>query len=115
MSICLWRNIKLPKSKNEWEDVLKIAVGRWPGENNDQAESRARISFRTIYRRDADMKQPNDNAAITVMAYGLRPSQRNLGSEKTAIKLFRKIFNYYPSKSTNWDAVRAIAYSGATR
>ena len=106
---------KLPKTKNDWEDVLKISIGRWPGESSGSAESRAKISFRTIYKRVPNMEQPNDNAAVTVMAYGLRPSNRNLGSEKVAIRMFKKIFNYNPGKSTNWDAVRAIAYSGATR
>ena len=106
---------KLPTTAKEWEDILKIGNGRWPSERSTNAESRAKISFNTIYKRVADMSQPNDNAAVTVMAYGLRPSNRNLESERTAIKLFKKIFTYNPLKSTNWDAVRAIAYSGSTR
>jgi len=106
---------KLPIQKKEWEDLLKIGNGRWPNERSQKAENRAKASFNTIYKREANMNQVNDNAAITVMAYGLRPSQRNLNSEKIAISLFKKIFNYNPYKSTNWDAVRAIAYSGATR
>ena len=106
---------KLPILSAEWEDVLKIANGRWPSNTSTPAEDRAKISFKTIYRRAPNMSQSNDNTAVTIMAYGLRPSQRNLNSEKTAINLFRKIFTYDPLNSTNWDAVRAIAYSGATR
>ena len=49
------------------------------------------------------------------MAYGLRPAARNLNSEKAGIKNFKAIFGYNPVKATAWDAVRAIAYSGAKR
>jgi len=45
----------------------------------------------------------------------LRPSDRNLNSEKTAIKTFKAIYGYNPSTASAWDIVRAIAYSGATR
>ncbi|MFA4941286.1 MAG: hypothetical protein WC582_01650 [Patescibacteria group bacterium] len=106
---------KLPNTKEEWIDVVKIGNGRWPGTINPQAEERAKINFNIVYKRDPDNNNSHDNAAITVMAYGLRPSQRNLNSEKQAIKIFKNIYGYYPEKPTAWDVVRAIAYSGATR
>jgi hypothetical protein len=61
------------------------------------------------------MKQANDNAAVNIMAYGLRPAQRNTASEKTAILSFKYIFKKTPSTAQDWDIVRAIAYSGARR
>ncbi|MBI4779186.1 hypothetical protein HY797_01900 [Candidatus Falkowbacteria bacterium] len=61
------------------------------------------------------MKQPNDNAAVTVIAYGLRPTARNTNSEKAAIKSFKTIYGHAPVSALAWDIVRAIAYSGAKR
>ena len=42
------------------------------------------------------LRSPNDNAAVTVIAYVLRPANRNMDSEKTAIKTFKHIFGYNP-------------------
>lgn len=106
---------KLPKSESEWRDAIKIANGRWPGELSQSAESNAKNQFEIVYLRDADMDNSNDNAAVTVIAYGLRPSDRNLDSEAAAIKIFTDIYDYAPTSATDWDIVRAIAYSGATR
>jgi len=106
---------KLPTTTNEWNDVVKIANGRWPSEKSVTAEERANINFRAIYLRDADRTNAHDDAAITVMTYGLRPANRNLNSEKVAIKTFEAIYGYSPVKATAWDVVRAIAYSGAIR
>jgi len=94
---------------------MKIANGRWPGQTSTTAETKANINFKLVYLRDADRTNPHDDAAITVMTYGLRPANRNLDSEKTAIKTFEAIFGYSPEKATAWDVVRAIAYSGAVR
>jgi len=61
------------------------------------------------------MSQPNDNAAVTVISYGLRPGNRNMNSEKAAIKSFKAIYGHAPVSAVAWDIVRAIAYSGAKR
>ena len=107
---------KLPKNIKEWQDIIKIANGRWPEERSIASEDQAaNLFFSAIYERKPDMANPNDNAAITVIAYGLRPSDRNLESEKKAIEIFRSIFDRSPVEATDWDLVRAIAYSGATR
>jgi hypothetical protein len=105
----------LPKTEADWQDVIKIANGRWPKGENTGVLRLAKVSFKTIYQRNANLKNANDNAAITVMAYGLRPAQRNLNSEKAAIKSYRAIFKRDPLTARAWDAVRAIAYSGAKR
>jgi len=106
---------KVPSNTAEWNDVVKIANGRWPTERSTTAESRAKSSFRAIYLRAPNMDAPNDNAAVTVMAYGLRPANRNLDSERAGIKIYTDIYGRTPVSATAWDAVRAIAYSGATR
>ncbi len=106
---------KLPAAESEWKDILAIANGRWPGETSATAESNAKTEFKKVYLKDADMKNAYDNAAVTVMAYGLRPSNRNLNSEKAAIKTFKAIYGHNPVSALAWDIVRAIAYSGAKR
>jgi len=106
---------KLPTTENEWSDVIKISIGRWPNERSQEAENKAVETFKKIYLRTPDRSNPNDDAAVTVMAYGLRPNDRNMGSEAIAIDIFEGIFGYSPDSATDWDAVRAIAYSGAIR
>jgi hypothetical protein len=106
---------KLPKSQDEWADAIKIANGRWPTQRSENKEAEANASFKKIYLREPDRSNPNDDAAIVVMAYGLRPTTRNLESERRAITIFESIYNYSPESATDWDIVRAIAYSGATR
>jgi hypothetical protein len=106
---------RLPLIVADWQDVIKIANGRWTTEKSPSAEAIAKQTFRKIYLRDPNMAQANDNAAVNIMAYGLRPTRRNLASEKIAILSFRFIFKKNPVSSAEWDAVRAIAYSGAKR
>jgi hypothetical protein len=90
----------LPTTTEEWNDVVKIANGRWPNERSEAKENKAKTSFRTLYLRDADMNDQHDNAAVTVMAYGLRPADRNLDSEKVAINTFRYVFGYTPETAS---------------
>jgi hypothetical protein len=106
---------KLPENESDWEDIIKIANGRWPSQTNEETEENAEDAFRKIYLRNPDRNNPNDDAAVTIIAYGLRPGNRNLDSEKAAIRIFRSIYGYNPASATAWDIVRAIAYSGATR
>ncbi|MCK5460112.1 hypothetical protein KAI52_03280, partial [Candidatus Parcubacteria bacterium] len=106
---------KLPETESEWQDVIKIANGRWPSQRSEQAESKAKQEFKTVYLRDSNMDSPNDNAAVTVIAYGLRPANRNMDSEKAGIRIFKNIYDFNPASAIDWDIVRAIAYSGAER
>jgi len=106
---------KLPFDDNDWSDIIKIANGRWPAQRSAAAEENAELAFEKIYLKIADRSDPNDDAAVTVIAYGLRPAARNIDSEAAAIRIFKAIFNYNPSSATDWDIVRAIAYSGAVR
>jgi len=106
---------RLPNSNLDWQDVVKIGNGRWTTQTSATAEARAKISFKKIYLREPNMKQANDNAAVNIMAYGLRPASRNTASEKIAILSFKYIFKKIPVSAEEWDIVRAIAYSGAKR
>ena len=106
---------KLPVTAEEWSDAIKIANGRWPSEISTSTQAKAAQEFKKVYKRAPNMKQTNDNAAVTVMAYGLRPANRNINSEKAAIKSFRAVYGSTPVSATDWDIVRAVAYSGARR
>lgn len=108
---------KLPETEEELADVIKIADGRWPSMTSEEAEKKAKEIFKKIYKRIPDMSDANDNAAITVMAYGLRQKaeNRNLESEKKGIQTFKNIFGYHPSTTEDWNVMQAITYSGATR
>jgi len=107
---------KLPKSDGEWQDVIKIANGRWPTERNTKHEKEAQDKyFMTIYKRTPDMNNPHDNAAVTVITYGLRPAERSLFNELAAVNIFKGIYKTSPGSALEWDIVRAIAYSGAIR
>lgn len=106
---------KLPKSVLEWEDVIKISNGRWPNERSEDAEAEAERLFQEIYLRKAEKSKSHDNSALKIIAYGLRPQNRNMDSEKFSIQIFEKIFKHIPSSALDWDVVRAIAYSGAVR
>jgi hypothetical protein len=61
------------------------------------------------------MDNLNDNAAVTIIAYGLRPIDRKMDTEKVGINIFRRIYKYNPTSALDWDIVRAISYSGAIR
>jgi hypothetical protein len=63
------------------------------------------------------MDNAHDNAAVTVMAYGLRQKaeNRNLNSEKSGIKTFKNIYGHTPSSTEDWNIMQAITYSGASR
>jgi len=108
---------KLPESEAELADAIKIANGRWPGETSSNAETKAKDVFINIYQHVADMADAKDNAAVTIMAYGLRQKaeNRNLNSESQALKTFKEIYGHVPSTTEEWNILQAITYSGATR
>lgn len=108
---------KLPETEEELADAIKIANGRWPSITNEKAEKRAKAQFERIYKRIADMEDSKDNAAVTVMAYGLRQKaeNRNIDSEKSGINTFKNIYGYHPNSTEDWNIMQAITYSGAAR
>jgi hypothetical protein len=108
---------KLPTTQTDLTDVVKIADGRWPSQISTSSESWAKQQFQKIYLRRADMNNANDNAAITIMAYGLQQQakNRNLKSEAAGIKTFKYVYGRTPNSAKDWNVVGAITYSGAKR
>ncbi|MFH1564707.1 MAG: fibronectin type III domain-containing protein [bacterium] len=108
---------KLPETEEELSDAIKIANGRWPSITNQNAENRAKEQFQKVYKRTPDMANGKDNAAVTIMAYGLRQraENRNMKSEIAGIGIFRNIYNKLPETTEEWNIMQAITYSGAAR
>lgn len=108
---------KAPESEAEFNDLIRIANGRWPRVTSQVAENRAKEQFKKIYKRTADMENSRDNAAVTIMAYGLKQKaeNRNLKSEAAGIKTFKAVYGYNPKSTEDWNIVQAITYSGASR
>jgi hypothetical protein len=107
----------VPENEKDLEDMLKIVNGRFPSQRSSIAEKKAKEGFKKIFSRVPNMDDANDQAAIMVMAYGLRQTakNRNLVSEETGIKTFRAIFNTVPQTTDEWNVMQAITYSGAIR
>jgi hypothetical protein len=108
---------RLPESETDLTDLVKIANGSWPTQKSVEAENRAKEQFRKIFKRIADMNDAFDNAAITIMAYGLkqRAENRNLESEKRGIIAFRNLYGSNPNTTEDWNVMQAITYSGSSR
>ncbi|MDD4902485.1 MAG: CARDB domain-containing protein [Patescibacteria group bacterium] len=108
---------RLPTTQTDFTDVVKIANGRWPGQTSASSIAWAQQQFQKVYLRASNMSNVNDNAAVTIMAYGLMQQavNRNLKSETVSINTFENIFGRLPSSAQDWNTVAAIAYSGAIR
>ncbi|MFH1823086.1 MAG: DUF4430 domain-containing protein [Patescibacteria group bacterium] len=106
---------KLPESEEDWNDAIKIAKGELPNKENALAEVEAKEIFKKVYKRDTDRTNANDDLAIKMIAYGLRPAERTLSLEREGVSVFQAIYGYNPSSAIEWDTVRALAYSGASR
>ncbi|MFH0853943.1 MAG: hypothetical protein V1891_00400 [bacterium] len=106
---------KLPQTEIDWQDAIKVANGRFPSQQSIAQEKEALKVFGKIYKKMPDFKNANDEAALKIMAYGIRPVLRNTNSEKAAIKSFESIYKRKPATTEEWDITRAIAYSGAKR
>lgn len=103
---------KSPQTQVEWEDIIRISNNQLPLTTNFAAEKKAKMEFKKVYRREADMKNSNDQTAINMITYGLRSERRDLNSERAGIRIFVGIYQYLPVSALDWDTIRAIAYSG---
>lgn len=101
---------RIPLSKGDWAEVLRIANGSKPMNRSTQAELKARKEFRKAYNREP--VQQGDITAVMIMAYGIRPLKKDLTREKTALTHFKKLYGFEPVYGYHWDVLRAYAYSG---
>jgi hypothetical protein len=103
-------------SSSEWQDLIKISNGRWPEKRNLPLEEKLQKTlFKTIYKREFNKDNSNDKSALMIMTYGLLPINRNIATEKKAIKIYSDIFKHPPKTASDWNIIRVISYSGAKR
>jgi hypothetical protein len=101
-----------PVTDCEWQNAVKIANTKVPLIRNNSREKASEITFQRIYKRAPNRLKKEDSIALDIMTYGVRPQIRDLDAERAAIVVFKKVFGKLPSNATEWDANRALAYSG---
>ncbi len=94
-------------------DLERLARGRIPATRNLEIERtqvpRARTTFRTIYGRDPDFRNPEENLAWNTLMYRIR-FPRDLAQERQGIQEFRTLFRRDPQDPFQWAVVRALGY-----
>ncbi len=103
---------RLPLTDCDWQNAIKIANTTLPLDLAPEREAKMLDTFKTIYGRNADLNNARDNVAVKVMSYGIRPQIRDISAEWDAAMVFEQIYGKRPETATEWDANRAIAYSG---
>lgn len=95
-------------------DIEKLIRGETaPGSRNLDREKeqlqRTRLTFRTIYGRDPNFKNAQENKAWNTLMYRIRFS-RDLNAEKKGIQAFKVLFKKDPKDPFQWAAVRSLGY-----
>lgn len=104
-----------PSNENEWQDLILISNGKWPGRTSNDAEAKAIESFVNYFGRHPNLNNKADKHAIKVIAYGLVVdfNKTNIKKEKEATKQYIKKANAKPAKTADFNIVKSLAYSGA--
>ena len=89
---------RLPKTNDDWNDVLRIATNQAPIQRNSEAEQRA---------KDAGAETEQD---MLMVAYGIRPKDRDLQKKIQGIAEFVKKYGHVPSSTLDWNILRSIVY-----
>jgi hypothetical protein len=94
-------------------DLERMARGEIPATRNITIERqqlpRVRATFRSIFNRDPNFKNANENLVWNTMMYRIRFT-RNLAEEREGIQDFRALFNRTPTDPFQWAVVRALGY-----
>jgi hypothetical protein len=99
-----------PRSRADWEDVIRLANGLPPIKRNLKVENKANRLFAQIFKRSRLLNNEIDTRSFNILAYGMRPFVRNLSKEKNAISVFINEYHKRPTTNQDWNIVRAIAY-----
>jgi hypothetical protein len=94
-------------------DLERMARGVVP-ETRNLAQERAQLprvrqTFRTIYGREPNFRNPEENLAWNTLMYRIR-FPRNLNEERQGITEFRRIFGRSPQDPFQWATVRVLGY-----
>jgi hypothetical protein len=79
------------------------------------AEKSARLEFKKIYKREADLNWPADANALSIIAYQLYPPEKNPAIDAVAAGIFKNIYKREPKRLSDRALVDAIGYGGAQR
>lgn len=94
-------------------DLERMARGEIPATRNITIERqqlpRVRATFRSIFNRDPNFQNANENLVWNTMMYRIRFT-RNLAEEREGIQDFRALFNRTPTDPFQWAVVRALGY-----
>ncbi len=94
-------------------DLERLAQGQIPQTRNLTREReqlpRARSTFRTIYGRDPNFQNAQENLAWNTLMYRIRFT-RDLAQEREGITTFRQTFRRAPSDPFQWAVVRVLGY-----
>jgi len=103
---------RLPQDVCDWQEVIRMANTKMPNTGKAERESSVLATFKAIYSRLPKTGSALDGIALKIMAYGIRPQVRDIDAERHAAVVFYKLFKKLPTTASEWDANRAIAYSG---
>lgn len=111
-----------PVTDNDYEDMWLWSTGQVGKHNfNKIAEAKAFIPFIKVYRRLPQFRNKDrgkaDEMAIHMIAYYIKIPQekRDMAKERAALKTFVDVFKRLPKSGDDWNIVRMIGYSGASR
>ncbi len=94
-------------------DLERMARGEIPTTRNITRERvqlpRVRATFRSLYNRDPNFKNAEENLVWNTMMYRIRFT-RDLAAEREGIQDFRRVFNRAPTDPFQWAVVRALGY-----
>lgn len=94
-------------------DLERLARGEIAKARNMDKERaqlpRVRSTFRTIYGRDPNFKNAEENLAWNTLMYRIR-FPRDLKEEKQGIVAFRQTFRKVPTDPFQWAVVRVLGY-----
>lgn len=94
-------------------DIERLTRGLIPGYRNLIAEraqlNRAQMTFRSIYGRDPNFQNAEENLAWNTLMYRIR-FPRDLAAEQEGIREFRRLFGRVPRDPFQWATVRVLGY-----
>ena len=100
----------LPEIGEDWNNLMNIYYGIPPVVINER-EDFAAGEFTRIYERIINFAIPEEKRFVDMVAYFLRPTERNLEYEKNALVRYTQVYNSLPGSGQAWSILRAIAYS----
>jgi len=103
---------RMPNDEADWEVVLSMSTGEKTEVKINEFEIRALKEFISVYGRLVDFSVPQEERFVHMVAYHLRPMERNLVLENAALIKFVTTYNQIPDTPLLWSVLRAIAYAG---